>query len=532
MVSSLSFASESDRLCLFLHRHWQRYPALLYGLAFLLGLAFAATPSMALFIPLLVLWSPLLLGKACHSELRLRQLLALSVFAGGYLWVSLEVHYPDHDSVSLSDTPLAGTATFSLDSVKEKESHCGKAWVYSGTLKAFVPESSSCNIASKIPCQLYLPQKRNIHRPPANRDYIFQGRLKKTIDGRYSLLIAKEEPWKPVPGSFSLAESRYQWKQKLSSHLARHLPHPATRSFLTGLATGDFSDPLLTFELGRFGLQHILAISGFHFSVLAALLIFLLRLFLPPKAAAGGMIVLLTVYLLFLGFAPSIVRAWTAALLFFSGQLLERRSSALNSLGVGLLMTLLIDPLFCRHVGFQFSFLATAAILVLFRPVELQLSALFEKRPLCQLLKMNRIHQHGYLILTFLRNALSLTIAVHLAVVPVVLFHFHRFPWMSLLYNLFFPFLVSFSLFLLFLALLISFLWPPLASWIYLLNDAYTQWVLAFTFNLPPTTDFFLRGTPSLGWVIAYVTLLFLIAILNHEARREEGKEEGTWGFV
>ena len=54
---------------------------------------------------------------------------------------------------------------------------------------------------------------------------------------------------------------------------------------------------------------------------------------------------------------------------------------------------------------------------------------------------MTPLHQTGHLFSSLLRKALALNIAVHFVTLPVLLFIFLKFPWLSLLYNLFFPFL-------------------------------------------------------------------------------------------
>ncbi len=64
---------------------------------------------------------------------------------------------------------------------------------------------------------------------------------------------------------------------------------------------------------------------------------------------------------------------------------------------------------------------------------------------------------------------------------------------MGLVYNLFFPLLMSLSMLLLVAGLLISIIFPWLAIEIHALNEQYTQYLLNFAFNLPNGTIFHLE---------------------------------------
>ena len=91
---------------------------------------------------------------------------------------------------------------------------------------------------------------------------------------------------------------------------------------------------------------------------------------------------------------------------------------------------------------------------------------------------MDSWDRHGLCLLHFLRQGLALGIAVNLAALPLTLYHFHKFPLSGLLYNLFFPPMVSISLFLVAAAAGVGLAFPWLASWIHSLNAAYTSFLL------------------------------------------------------
>ena len=234
----------------------------------------------------------------------------------------------------------------------------------------------------------------------------------------------------------------------MSNYLKRHFKDPKVASFFSSLATGDIDERALSLEFGKIGVNHLLAISGFHFALLTTFCSFILGLFLPRKTTTILLLIVLSAYFFFVGNAPSVQRAWIGIFIFLIGSLFDLRSNALNSLGCALCIEILIDPYCVTHLGFQLSFLATLAILLLYAPCEKLLSLLLPKRPLSLLAVMTPLHQTGHLFSSMIRKALALNIAVHLVTLPVLLFVFLKFPWLSLLYNLFFPFWVGLSIFL------------------------------------------------------------------------------------
>jgi competence protein ComEC len=327
-----------------------------------------------------------------------------------------------------------------------------------------------------------------------------------------------------VGGSWSLAERRYAAKQVVANAIDQCYRSRKSALFLTGIATGDFDDRIMTYEFSRFGLQHIMAISGFHFSIVASILSGLLRFLLPPKRSTLVMIGLLTSYFLFLGCGPSILRAWLTIQIALFGLIMQRKGSGLNALGLALLLSLLIDPLMCRSIGFQFSFLTTASILLFYGPIDHAMQQIFYKRPLSEAIDMDVWNQHGYCLLAILRQALSLGIAVNCAALPMTLYLFQKFPLFSLLYNLFFPFLVSISM----LLLILGFLVPLLGAWIHTLNDWYTHCLLNFTYNLPHRLDIVLYQDVALWVLVPYLTLLLLGGIVIQHKLRTKLSEFST----
>ena len=324
-------------------------------------------------------------------------------------------------------------------------------------------------------------------------------------------------PWTCAKRRFSLAIWRFDAKQTLRNYLRIHIKHPSSRDFLSALATGEMENRVLKHNFASLGLQHLLAISGFHFGLIALCLSGFLRLFLTPRNSALLLLPLITLYFFFIGPAPSCFRAWMTISLFLLSHIFSWRTSSLNLLGVSLTLALLFDPLIISHLGFQLSYLITLAILLFYPLFEILFSPLLPPRTFPNLLKMSPLHQHGYLLSALIRSALSLNVAVHLLALPTLLFLFGKFPLLSILYNLFFPFWVGISLFLLLFAMILSPL-PFLSAGLHFVNSNYTSRILSLTAHPPTFFQFFLRIDALPLWaLITYLTLCFWGGLLLKE---------------
>jgi competence protein ComEC len=199
------------------------------------------------------------------------------------------------------------------------------------------------------------------------------------------------------------------------------------------------------------------------------------------------------------------------AMLYLVGKLTGRHASGLNLLGVALLVEVILDPLIAAHLGFQLSFLSCVGIL-LFRP--LFAAPLLHLLPTHSPSTLTPLDQHVYLLSSFLRQGLSINLAVNLAILPLLLLNFHQFPLLALLYNLFFPFLVSAALFGLLITLLLQLLAPPLATLSFPLIDAFTAQLLDLAAYPPLPLDYSLTIPNFPAWIIPlYLFGLFCISI-------------------
>lgn len=358
-----------------------------------------------------------------------------------------------------------------------------------------------------LPCSLFFKEER----PLADRSYAMTGTLKQKGPGDYRF---QPSTWEPIPHTHSLAELRFQAKERVRRFLHQHLPDDSSAALLSSLITGDVEERLLRYQFGRLGLQHLLAISGFHFGLLLSFLSLLLQQVFSLRTKWTILFVVATLYCLFVGSAPAVQRAWGIASLYLLAKFLRRPASPINLLGAALLLELIFSPLCARSLGFQLSFAACFGILLAYGPAERVLRRFLPRRSAEERRLFSPALQCALVFLGGLRSSLALSIAVNSTALPLVLFHFGNFPLCSLLYNLFFPFLIGTLLFLLLsfslIGLLLPFLIPPLFRFC----SAGTQGALALIAYPPLPLDLSLRVGPfSPLWIAAYLIAFFFITI-------------------
>ncbi|KUK14692.1 MAG: ComE operon protein 3 [bacterium 42_11] len=109
----------------------------------------------------------------------------------------------------------------------------------------------------------------------------------------------------------------------------------------------------------RSGLGHLLAVSGFHVTLLAGILFLVLRfLTFSPRFAIVLSLFGLSIYLGYIGFQPSALRAYFLFIFLSFGKLLGLRVSYLNLLGACGLILAVWNPFVVWDAGFQLSFAA------------------------------------------------------------------------------------------------------------------------------------------------------------------------------
>ena len=204
-----------------------------------------------------------------------------------------------------------------------------------------------------------------------------------------------------------------------------HGLRPTEAAVVRGMVLGDRS--LIPEELDgafqRSGVTHVLAISGQHVAILAAVVFFGLRLAaVPPNARAGVTILLSWLYIVVAGAPPSAIRAGVVATFVLAAKPLGRQVSALHFMTTMLAAVLAYNPLLVYSTGFQLSVAAVFGILLLTEP----LNSLVEKTVLRWLEEPPRA----------LSNLISVSLAAQISTAPIVAATFGEVSTVGVLTNL------------------------------------------------------------------------------------------------
>ena len=150
--------------------------------------------------------------------------------------------------------------------------------------------------------------------------------------------------------------SLHSFRQSLRERIAT-LP-PACAALTAAVLLGD-RDEELALDFRRWGISHILAVSGWHIALAFALGCVL---FGTNIRGLIGCSLLMWAYCLTSGAALSAVRAAIMLQTGIIGRCIERRSPALNSIGLAGIIMLCADPWALFDVGWQLSVTAAAVM--------------------------------------------------------------------------------------------------------------------------------------------------------------------------
>ncbi len=342
------------------------------------------------------------------------------------------------------------------------------------------------------------------------RDYLASRGIHSIIDRPRIDLIARDQ------GS-PILTVLYDLKDRARDTIATILPEPQA-SLLTGILLGDESSipQSVKDDFRLTGTSHIIAISGYNFSVLIALVsVPAVRLF-GRRRAFPILLLIVFAYTVFVGASAAVVRAAIMGALTLWAVYLGRQTAALNSLFVAAIGMTLLDPFTLGDVGFQLSFAATLGLVLYTRPLQ----ALAE-RGLTHLFSA----ELGKKIVGVLSDAVIVTLAAQITTLPVLIVVFRQISILTLLVNaLVLPAQTGVMLFG-GLALLAGMLFLPLgqligwAAWLFLTWTI--QVIHLFAFVPGVSIDL---GYVDPMWGVAYVAAL--AAITFYASRNTEQRAE------
>jgi competence protein ComEC len=204
--------------------------------------------------------------------------------------------------------------------------------------------------------------------------------------------------------------------------LHENIPGKKEQSVAEALLIGyrDDVDKNLLEAYSNTGVVHIIVISGLHMGMIYGLVIWLISFFKNKKwyRFIKPVFILFVIwsFALITGARPSILRVTAMLSFIIIGEALQRKTNVYNTLSASAFCLLFINPFYLWDAGFQLSFAAVTSIVTFYKPVYHWVY--FENKLL------NKVWQLA-----------AVTIAVQFFTLPLVLYHFHRFPVFFLFAN-------------------------------------------------------------------------------------------------
>lgn len=263
--------------------------------------------------------------------------------------------------------------------------------------------------------------------------------------------------------SFSRMERVQQrcldYRQKLLDRYRTQTAEEEQFAVLAAMTLGDKS--ALTKELRETysvtGASHILALSGLHLGIIYLLLF---RLTLGRRRSwLSQVVIILSIwaFAFLTGLSTSVIRSATMISIYALFSVGGRHRSPVNILCFTAIVMLLVNPASLFDIGFQLSFSAVLAILLLMPLFESFFPEhYFEGRPL----------QH------YIYNMVGLSVAAQIGVAPLIAFYFGRFSTYFLLTNFIVIPAATMILYGALLVMMIPSLAPVLLGFVGILNKA------------------------------------------------------------
>ncbi len=197
------------------------------------------------------------------------------------------------------------------------------------------------------------------------------------------------------------------------------------------------------------GTAHLLAISGLHIGIIAAIIYVLLGFIRNDWLKFIIFSMLILTFIFVTGNSPSALRAGIMAIIVLLVKTTQRHVNLLNILSLATLIILLITPELYYSIGFRLSFAAVAGIALMMLP----LKNLFDK-----------ILISDSTIINYIKISLAVSLSATIGTMPIVAYYFGIFVPLSPIINLFVIPLMSSSMVFSVISIILSYIYFPLAQ--------------------------------------------------------------------
>ncbi|WP_431027262.1 DNA internalization-related competence protein ComEC/Rec2 [Lysinibacillus sp. LZ02] len=333
---------------------------------------------------------------------------------------------------------------------------------------------------------------------PSERAHRYHFDMSDYLKSKGAIGIVDVSMLQPIGQEKSFVKRIYQQRFILSGHIESVFPASlAAEAQALIIGVKDQVDDDINRAYQKLGITHLFAISGLHVALLS-LLFFqgMLRLRVRREFATLALVLILPIYAVLAGGAPSVWRAVSVVEFVMLARYLNWRLPIDDALAISFIVFVILQPGTIYQVGFQLSYLATAS-LIYSGPILARASSWW---------------MQGFLM----------TFVCQLLTYPILLSHFYELSLSSFLANIVFVPLFSIVVLPVNIALLvISFIPGPFASWCFALYEPARSWlteVILFLQSFP--YQMWVAGKPSIVWVtILYGSVFVTFLLLTKGAR-------------
>jgi competence protein ComEC len=329
----------------------------------------------------------------------------------------------------------------------------------SGQLLVIVPPFPAYRYGQRVIVTGALQIPRGATRPG---EFDYQAYL-----ARKGIFVLMRQPYLRVIGDnegLPLLRWLYTARDRCRTILLRELPEPQASlavGILLGLQSSIPDEVYAAFSAT--GTSHILVVSGWNFTIVAAVLAGLTeRLRLGKGATLWSSLAVMWLYALFVGATAAVLRSAAMASIMVLARTTERRSEPWTLLAVACWGMCILDPNTLWDLGFQLSALATASLFAFAKPVE----AWVKKVPLL-----------GHPTMAPFAEALNATLAAQVLTLPIILYNFGNMSFIAPLANVLLVPVVPYAMLFGTIALVGGLIWLPLGQWLALLVWLPLSWL-------------------------------------------------------
>ena len=325
--------------------------------------------------------------------------------------------------------------------------------------------------------------------------------------GIYYQSFATDEILEAPKKTLTISEKIRQERLEILNTIDESKLPKREREFLKGIILADRTemDAEMVSDFSKSGLVHFLAISGTHLAIIFWLILYLLKPIFPAKFRKIPIVLSLLFiwsFTIFIDYGSSVVRSCLMITAYYSFVLLQRKPDLLHAMAIAGFSILIFDTHQVFDVGFQLSFIAVFGIFWLNEPILKNLP-----RP------KNKIQD-------FLFNVISVSLAAQIATLPLVIFYFHQYSFLSIVANVI---IVPFSEIIIIFSLLMTvlFAFKIEFSWLSFIYEKLVDFLLKSIHFFADQDWFFIKNIP-LNWValiILFVVIFLLRGLFLHQSK-------------